>query len=202
MPVAHDHVDPALLALTRQDVPALDVPDVVNARRLLQELVRFLHDGVALLVLLAHVQQAHAGPRLVQYVAHVHRPEVGEPDQLARIAVHVGAAIEHQDGMYGGGKQRADRGALHAFVMAAEMNASLAPCFWRPIPTATDERGLLLTAASGFSPMPTTSGASTISRRSRSTAPCGLSAASMSRVRPMSWIRKVGGNSRSACTAT
>src|SRR5437588_2118609 len=91
--------------------------------------------------------------------------------------------------------------AITAPVLPAEMNASLAPCFWSPIPTAIEERGLPLTAANGFSPIPTTSGASMISRRSRSTVPWVFSAASMSRVRPTSWIRNVAGNSRSAWTA-
>src|SRR5207302_5071212 len=63
-----------------------------------------------------------------------------------------------------------------------------------------EERGLLLMAASGFSPMPTTSGASTRSSRLRSTLPCACRAASTSAVRPTSWMRNVGGNSRSACT--
>src|SRR2546430_10267816 len=34
----------------------------------------------------------------------------------SRVAVHVGAAIEHQDRLHGGGKQGADGGTLHAFV--------------------------------------------------------------------------------------
>ncbi len=114
--VAHDHVDPPLLALPRQDVPALDVADVVDPRGLLEELVCFLHDRIPLLVFFADVEQAHPRTRLVQHVAHVHRPEVREADELARVAVHVGAAVEHQDGVHGRRKQRADRGALHPFV--------------------------------------------------------------------------------------
>src|SRR6266550_2461164 len=90
--------------------------------------------------------------------------------------------------------------AMTAPVLPAEMNASDCPFFCRPRPTAMEERGLLLMAASGFSPMPTTSGASTMSSRLRSTSPCVWSAASTSAVRPTSWMRNVGGNSRSACT--
>src|SRR6059058_1359574 len=63
-----------------------------------------------------------------------------------------------------------------------------------------EERRLRLIAASGFSPIPTTSGASTISSRPWSTSLWGLRAASISAVRPTSWMRNVGGSSRSACT--
>src|SRR3989442_893860 len=90
--------------------------------------------------------------------------------------------------------------AITAPVLPAEMNASEACFFWRPSPTAMEERRLLLIAASGFSPIPTTSGASTTSSRPRSTSPWGLRAASISAVRPTSWMRNVGGSSRSACT--
>src|SRR5256886_13507655 len=58
--VAHDHVDPALLALTRQDVPALDVADVVDARRLLEELVRFLQDRKSTRLNSSHSQISYA----------------------------------------------------------------------------------------------------------------------------------------------
>ena len=51
---------------------------------------------------------------------------------------------------------------------------------------AMDERGLLLIAASGFSPIPTASGASTTCSRARSTSRCGSRAASISAVRPTS----------------
>src|SRR5438874_12231980 len=51
--VAHDDVDPSLLALARKDVAAFDVPHVLDARRLREELVRFLDDRVALFVLLS-----------------------------------------------------------------------------------------------------------------------------------------------------
>src|SRR3989442_7836589 len=81
------------------------------------------------------------------------------------------------------------------------MNASEASCFWRPRPPAIEERGLLLIAASGFSPIPTTSGASTAWIRLRSTSPWARSAASTSAVRPTSWIWNVGASSRSAWTA-
>src|SRR2546425_40355 len=91
--------------------------------------------------------------------------------------------------------------AITAPVLPAEMNASEASFFWRPRPTAIEERGLLLIAASGFSPIPTTSGASTTWIRLRSTSSWAWSAASTSAVRPTSWIWNVGGSSRSAWTA-
>ena len=76
--------------------------------------------------------------------------------------------------------------AMTAPVLPAEMNASDLSCFCNPRPTAMDERGLLLIAASGFSPIPTTSGASTTSSRARSTSPCAFRAASISPLRPTS----------------
>src|SRR5256712_9219224 len=91
--------------------------------------------------------------------------------------------------------------AITAPVLPAEMNASDSSRFCRPRPTAMDERGLLLIAASGFSPIPTTSDASATSSRARSTSPCAFRAASISAVRPTSWMRNVGASSRSASTA-
>src|SRR6266853_411822 len=91
--------------------------------------------------------------------------------------------------------------AITAPVLPAEMNASDLPCFCRLSPTAMDELGLPRTAARGFSPIPTTSGASTMSSRLRSTPGTPRNAASTSLVRPTSWMRKVGGSSRSACAA-
>ena len=76
--------------------------------------------------------------------------------------------------------------AMTAPVFPAEMNASDFAFFWRPKPTAIEDRGLPLIAARGLSPMPTTSGASTISMRLRSAPGCFASAASMSAFRPTS----------------
>src|SRR2546427_6074509 len=91
--------------------------------------------------------------------------------------------------------------AMTAPVFPADRKASEWPFFCSPSPIPMEERGLLLIGAGGLSPLPTTSGASTRSSRAPSTSPCDLSAASMSAVRPTSWMRKVGGSSRSACTA-
>jgi hypothetical protein len=89
--------------------------------------------------------------------------------------------------------------AITAPVFPAEMNASDLSCFWSPRPMAMEELGLLRIAWSGFSPIPTTSGASTICTRARSSVGCWMSAASMAAVRPTSCMTKLGGNSASAC---
>ena len=88
--------------------------------------------------------------------------------------------------------------AITAPVFPAEMNASDFPFFCNWSPTAIDDRGLPRTAANGLSPMPTTSGASTISMRVRSIPDTRLSAASISALRPTSWIWNSAGSSLSA----
>src|SRR5438034_1228055 len=114
--IAHNDVDPSLLALARQNVAAFDAPDVRDPRRLLEELVCFLDYRVALLVLLTDVEQAHARLRPVQHVAHIDRAELGEADELAGVAVHIGSAVDDQDGMDRGRKQWADRRPLHTLM--------------------------------------------------------------------------------------
>src|SRR5882672_3344966 len=91
--------------------------------------------------------------------------------------------------------------AITAPVFPAEMKASDSPFFWSVRPTAIEERGLPRIAASGFSPIPTASGASTMSMRERSTPGVRPSAASMSALRPTSCTRNSGGSSCSACAA-
>ena len=87
---------------------------------LLQELVRFLDDRVSLLVFLPDVQQADSRIIAAQHVARVHGAQVREAHQLAGIAVHVRAAIDHEDRLTCARKQRPDGGALDAGVQAQQ----------------------------------------------------------------------------------
>src|SRR2546422_9583061 len=54
--VAHDDGDPSLLALAREDVAAFDVPHLLDARRLRDELGRVLDDRVSLFLHLTDVK--------------------------------------------------------------------------------------------------------------------------------------------------
>src|SRR5439155_22456660 len=67
--VAHHDVDVAPLAPAREDVAPFHVPDVPESGSLLQQLVRFYDDGVALLVLFPELQQPDAGARPAHHVA-------------------------------------------------------------------------------------------------------------------------------------
>src|SRR5438552_14338192 len=45
-----------------------------------------------------------------------------EADELARVAVHVGATVEHEDRLARAGKERSDRGPLHPGVQAQQQD--------------------------------------------------------------------------------
>src|SRR5213078_2060758 len=135
-----------------------------------------------------------------------------EADELARVAVHVGATVEHEDRLARAGKERSDRGPLHPGVQAQQQRArrqhgagvaggdeGIGLALLLQVETNRD--GGARIAARGLSPMPTTSGASTTSMRARSAAPLRPSAASMSALRPTSWIWNSAGNSLSASAA-
>ena len=90
---------------------------------------------------------------------------------------------------------------MTAPVLPAEMNASDLPAFWRPRPTAMDEFFLERTAWRGLSPMPTTSGASTMTRRLEGAMFWRLISASMTAVWPTSWTVTSSGRLWSAKAA-
>src|SRR5213078_3961772 len=55
-----------------------------------------------------------------------------EADELARVAVHVGATVEHEDRLARAGKERSDRGPLHPGVQRAAIGA-LFPSAGQPV---------------------------------------------------------------------
>src|SRR4051812_47177881 len=79
----------------------------------------FLSDGVALLILLADVQQSDRGAGTPQHVPHVHAAEIGKAYQLARGTIDIGATVENQHGLACGWKEGGDGGSLDS-VMEAE----------------------------------------------------------------------------------
>ena len=74
--------------------------------------MRFLDHGASLFFFFADVQQADTGVPPLEHIAGVHRAEVSEVDELARVAIDVRAAVDDQDRVSGGWKHRADRGAV------------------------------------------------------------------------------------------
>src|SRR3989441_2828171 len=95
--VAHHDVDLAALAPARQDVAPFHAPDVADPGSLLQELVRFLDDGIPLLVLFPDVEEPDTGARPPHHVPGVHRAQVREAHELARVAVHVRPAVDRSE---------------------------------------------------------------------------------------------------------
>ena len=97
--VADEAVADDDIHLAGVDVAALDVADEVEAegrRGGLDQLMRLLRQLVALGLFFAVGEQADAGMLYAEDAAHVGVAHDGELEQIGRLAVGVGAHVEHQ----------------------------------------------------------------------------------------------------------
>jgi hypothetical protein len=77
--VANHHVQPAMLGVAAQQIPAFDVADVVDAGIVAQQTVSLFDRRGALLFFLADVEQAHLRLGAAQDLAHVDGSQCAKP---------------------------------------------------------------------------------------------------------------------------
>ena len=97
-----------------EDLATLDVADEVEPRVGSEQPVGLLGQLVALLGLFPDIEKADSGRLQPQHVGHVDPTEVGELNEVPRLAVDVGAGVEQQDWCSAGRKERSDRRAFNA----------------------------------------------------------------------------------------
>ena len=95
------------------DVLALHVAHEVKSAGF-QEGVRRLHQGVAFGLFLAVADQSHPGAPHAEDVLHVHRPQLGELQQVGRLAVRGGPGVHQEAAPRREGQDGPDGGPVHA----------------------------------------------------------------------------------------
>src|SRR6185436_1413956 len=94
--IADDDVDRSAITSAGREIATFDIADEVDPGRL-QELVRLLDDGVALLRFFADAEQADGGIVASEDVFGVDDAEPGELRELVGGAIDVRARVEHDD---------------------------------------------------------------------------------------------------------
>ena len=155
--------------------------------------MRLAHHVGPLFLLLSDVEEPDDRPLPAEEITEVDRPEDAKPTSSLADASMLAPPSRTRTGSPPVGNRvatvarstpswrprRTVEAARIAPVLPAETKASDLPFFWRDRPTTMLELGFRRTAASGFSPMPMTSGASCTSMRVRSTPACRVNSASI-----------------------
>ena len=119
--VTDDDIERTAITSACRDVAPLDIAEKMQAR-LREQLVRRLHDCIALFRLLADAEQADRGIRATHDVFGIHQAEPREVHEFLGAAIHVCTAVQYDDRLQRGGKDRADSGPLQPRVQAKQLD--------------------------------------------------------------------------------